>query len=189
MSLFDQIQNEPIQNRQINISSHVYDEHHILVCGELHDRRLVTTYYFDGRRREADSVHRMRICMKIDTDTLTITELDTEMPCTPHSQCHETQQSLKAIVGSRLVPGFSAQVHKHVGGPKGCIHLTTLLLAMAPAALQGYWTQTDRDPKGRRVSKEHLDRYLVNSCYVWRKDGDLIKKVTHHGEADAETSS
>lgn len=176
MSLFDQCQNDPIHNRQINITSHVYDESHILVCGELHDRRLVITYLLDGRLRDPDSIHRMRICMKVNTETLTITELDVEMPCTPHAQCLEVQQSLKSIAGLRLASGFTSRVRQLVGGPKGCIHLTTLLLAMAPAALQGYWTQADRNPRGRRVSKEHLERYLVNSCYTWREDGGALYK-------------
>jgi len=33
-----------IQSRSIEIASYECDDRHIIVCGELHDRRLVNTY-------------------------------------------------------------------------------------------------------------------------------------------------
>jgi len=37
-----------------------------------------------------------------------------------------------------IAKGFTARVKNLVGGNKGCAHLVELLLAMAPAAIQGY---------------------------------------------------
>jgi hypothetical protein len=177
MSLFDQCQTEKIQNRQIDIVTHTDGDGHILVRGELHDRRLVPTCTIDGRWRQPGSVHHMHICLKVATETLTIASAEARMTQTPHPQCESIATSMTSIAGLRLVPGFSARVRRRLGGPKGCIHLTTLLLAMAPAALQGYWTQNDRDPERRRISKAHLERYLVDTCHVWRRDGDLLAEL------------
>lgn len=177
MSLFDQCQSEKIQRRQIEVSTHACDETHILVWGELHDRRLVTTYSIDGQLREPDSMHHMHICLKVAIETLTIVDAEVRMPRTPHEQCAEIQDALAAVVGLRLVPGFSGRVRRSLGGPKGCIHLTTLLLAMAPAALQGYWTHHDRVPERRRITREHLERYLVDTCHVWRRGGENLRAL------------
>jgi hypothetical protein len=87
------------------------------------------------------------------------------------------QHSLDSIKGLQLKRGFTSEVRKRVGGRKGCIHLTTLLLAMAPAALQGYWAQHDRKPEKRRVSEEMLEHYLIDPCRVWRREGPLVDHI------------
>lgn len=184
MSLFELCHTEKIQSRQIDITTHTSEDDHILVRGDLHDRRLVPTCAIDGRWRDPGSVHHMHICLKVANETLVIVEAEARMSQTPHPQCETIAASLTSIAGLRLVPGFSARVRRRLGGPKGCIHLTTLLLAMAPAALQGYWTQNDRDPGRRRLSREHLERYLVDTCHVWRRDGELLAELAQKAGID-----
>jgi len=166
-----------IQSRSIEISTYEDDGAHIVVCGELHDRRRVTTYSLDGTKRPAATVHHMRVWIRVHTGTLAIEEVEAEMLQVPHAECTAMHKSLEAIAGLTLSPGFSAKVKQLLGGPRGCIHLTTLLLAMAPAALQGYWTHNDRHPGKRKVSGEHLERYLVDTCRVWRREGPLVQKI------------
>jgi hypothetical protein len=169
--------NRRIQSRNMEISTREDDGAHIVVCGELRDRRLVTTFALDGTERQAATVHHMRICIKVHTGTLAIEAIEGEMLQVPHADCGQMHKTLEAIQGLTLSPGFSAKVKQQLGGPRGCIHLTTLLLAMAPAALQGYWTHNDRVPERRRVSGEHLERYLVDTCRVWRREGPLVQKI------------
>jgi hypothetical protein len=52
--------------------------------------------------------------------------------------CREMENSLDEIKGLNIAPGFTSKVKKIAGGIKGCVHLTTLLLSMALAAVQGY---------------------------------------------------
>ncbi|MFZ0724837.1 MAG: DUF2889 domain-containing protein [Desulfobacterales bacterium] len=178
MNLLKEIdQKAKLQSRSIEITSYEGDDAHIIVCGELRDRRLVQTYTLEGTPREAAAVHHMRICMKVAVRTLTITEIDAELPRTPHEECADMHRTLAEIRGFTLSRGFSSRVRKKIGGRSGCIHLTTLLLAMAPAALQGYWVHNDRNPQRRRISGEHLEHYLIDTCRVWRREGPLVEKI------------
>ena len=166
-----------LQSRSIEITSYECDDEHIIVCGELRDRRLVKTYSLEGTPREAAAVHHMRICMKVAVGTLVIEEIEAELPRTPHEECVDMYRTLQEIKGFTLSRGFSSRVRKKIGGRSGCIHLTTLLLAMAPAALQGYWVHNDRNPQRRRISGEHLEHYLIDTCRVWRREGPLVEKI------------
>lgn len=175
--LIEQNKSEKIQGRRIDITSYACDDEHIIICGELQDQRLVSTYTVANQPRPPGTVHQMRICMKVATSTLTIAEIEAELAAVPHKECVELVDTVAAIKGLTLSRGFSAEVKKRIGGRNGCIHLTTLLLAMAPAALQGYWVNNDRDPARRRLSGEHLEQYLVDSCRVWRREGPLVKEI------------
>ena len=178
MKMLSQIDAEKIHNRSIDITIYANDSDHMIVYGELKDNRLIPTYSLSMERREPVTVHGMRIAMKVELKSLTIVEIEVETPQIPHQECGPVKKSLETIVGLRLKPGFSHQVRKRIGGPKGCIHLTTLLLAMAPAALQGYWTHNDRNPEKRKLTREQMDHYLVDTCYVWRREGPWLKQLT-----------
>jgi hypothetical protein len=66
-----------------------------------------------------------------------IVDLHVKIPGAPHDDlCREMENSLNDIKGLFIAPGFTSRVKKIAGGVKGCVHLTTLLLSMAPAALQ-----------------------------------------------------
>ena len=60
---------------------------------------------------------------------------------------------------------------------KGCVHLTTLLLSMAPAALQGYWIFEARNKNRNSESTDKISNYLTDTCWAWRKDGPLAKEL------------
>ena len=169
---------EKIQTRQIDVSSHEYDDNHIVICGELKDRRLVATHDLAGRPRPPLTVHHFYIEWLFSTEERRIARIWVNMQTTPHDECDQIQEKLIGLEGLKIAPGFTRQVKRLLGGRKGCIHLTTLLLAMAPAALQGYWTHADRHPDSRDITSEEMEHYLVDSCHVWRKDGPLVKTVT-----------
>ena len=177
MRLLADCKHRKIQSRKIDIASYECGDDHIVVHGELHDRRLVPTVTLEGKPRPAASVHHMRICMKVSIQSLTIEDIEAELPEIPHEECAEMYRTLEGIKGLTLSPGFSRKVKTLLGGRSGCIHLTTLLLAMAPAALQGFWVHNDRKPERRRLSRELLENYLIDTCWVWRHEGPLLKKI------------
>ena len=180
----DADQDLKIQSRNIEITTYEWDDAHIVVCGELRDRRLVSTHTLDNKPRPPAVVHHMRICIKVAIRTLTVEEIEAELPQVPHEECAEMYKTLEGIQGMILSRGFSSKVKQKLGGTRGCIHLTTLLLAMAPAALQGYWVHNDRNPDQREVSGEHLEQYLIDTCHVWRREGPLVKKITDLTQKD-----
>ena len=44
------------------------------------------------------------------------------------------------LVGLSIARGFTHRVRELFGGPRGCTHTTALLQAMAPIAMQCFWS-------------------------------------------------
>jgi hypothetical protein len=78
----------------------------------------------------------------------------------------------------RIAPGFTSKVRNIIGGPKGCAHLSGLLMAMASAALQGLWTYRAKDRQRYTDIDKTASEYLVDTCWVWRQDGPLIAQLS-----------
>ena len=168
---------EPIHSRRIAVETYEYDKSAVLVEGRLTDNRFVNTYYFTGGTRPPGIVHDMIIRMVVRGPDPTIESIEVEMPGIPREECIETQQSLAPIAGMKISPGFTERVKAAVGGAKGCTHLVALLLAMAPAALQGAWVAMARQPVDMKVFGGAALQILENTCCVWRSDGPRIEAL------------
>ena len=167
-----------IHNRNLDISSYIVNDKQILIVGELKERNLVTIYKKPDEPREPKIFHHMQIQLLIEGTALTIKDVCVKMPSTPHNEiCREMEKSLDEIKGLDIAPGFTSKIKKIAGGIKGCAHLTTLLLSMASAAVQGYWIFEARTV--HRSDKPNLDieKYLFDTCWAWRKDGPLAKNI------------
>jgi len=85
---------------------------------------------------------------------------------------------LKPLIGRTIAPGFTRWVKETLGGTRGCTHLNALLIAMAPAILQGFWNaRTARCSDVRQAGKGMSLTYLIDTCRVWRSDGPLASKL------------
>ncbi len=169
---------EKIHNRNLDISSYVIDEEHILLTGEFKERNLITVYEKSGEPIEPNVFHHMQIQLLIKISELKIVDIHSRIPGAPHDDvCREMDNCLDKIKGLIIAPGFTSKVKKNAGGIKGCVHLTTLLLSMAPAVLQGYWIFGARDKNRSENSALNLEKYLVDTCWAWRKDGPLAKNL------------
>jgi len=167
---------EKIHNRNLNISSYIVDDKHILIAGELKERNLITVYKRSGEPIEPNVFHHMQIQLLVKISELKIVDIHMKIPGAPHDNiCREMENSLDKIKGLNIAPGFTSKVKKIAGGIKGCVHLTTLLLSMAPAALQGYWIFGAREEHRSENSIFDIKKYLVDTCWAWRKDGPLTK--------------
>ena len=170
---------ENVHTRNIKISTYESDQGGIIVKGELIDDRLTPGYSPTGEERPAQTVHHMKIWMWIDGHPLSIKEIEAAMPGVPHKECVETRKSLDRIKGMSIVTGFTMKVKDILGGTAGCAHLTALLIAMAPAAIQGYWAYFSKTPDYKELSSDSMKQFLVDTCWVWRKDGELFQKLYH----------
>lgn len=181
MSLIEQCKGEKIRTRNISVAIYTIDKESIAVEGVLKDDRFVPQYTFVGDEFPPGIVHHMVVRMRIRGDSLTIEEIEVEMPCTPYEPCIENKNSLNKLKGSSIIQGFASRVKKTVGGINGCVHLTALLLSMVPAAIQGYWANLTLKPEVEIVFSEALMKFLIDSCSVWQRDRmlakDLISKI------------
>lgn len=178
MSRLMEMAGDKVHSRDISISTHPADNDCVVVEGVLLEKRLKEYYLLTGEKKPANVLHHMVLRMLLEGPTLIIREVEVEMPGVPRDACLEMRESLAPIVGLSITSGFTGTVRRLVGGVKGCFHLTSLLLAMAPAAVQGYWSNRASKPTfGESKSPERLKQLPLNTCYVWREDGPLVEKI------------
>lgn len=173
MNLVEPCKNRKIHTRKIEISTYEYDEENIVVEGILKDDILIPMYV-SGEEQEPHTPHHMVIQMLIESSSLTIRDINVEMSTVPYEWCKETLGSLDPIKNLKIEPGFTSEVKKILGEGKRCLHLTTLLLAIVPTVMQGYWTFNARKPSAADMPSGLVENYLLDTCWVWRKGGPRV---------------
>jgi len=177
MNSLKQVKGEQVHNRNINISTYECEKGGIIVEGELKDNRMKSYYKISGEQAIPGMVHHMIIRMHVIGPPLTINDIEAEMPGVPRDECRETINSLNIVKGMNISPGFTLKIKTIFGGPTGCSHLTALLLAMAPAAVQGSWSHYARKPLPDEFSPDLMNQYLIDTCWVWRREGKFAKEL------------
>ena len=167
---------QKIHNRTIDISIYEGDSDTLVMEGVLRDERLLDSYRPTGEVYPPGTLHHMIIRMLVRGPQLVIEDIEVDMPTIPHEICAETLKSLEPVKGMAIVSGFTTKVRKLVGGIKGCNHLLTLLIAMAPAAVQGAWSAMVREPIDPEFYMPAAQERVKNTCWAWREDGPLVKE-------------
>lgn len=168
-----------LHTRKMEIATYEYDRQRIIVEGFLQDDRLQLTHSLTGEKFSPGIIHHMSIRLLINCSNFVIEDVDVDLIAVPRDVCRETLQSLQPIKGLTIARGFTSKVKKLVGGIKGCTHLLELLLAMAPAAVQGFAAHQLRKPRGFDSDQaELITKYLINTCHAWREDGPFVE--THN---------
>ena len=174
---------EKLHTRNIKVSTYDYDGQRIIVEGLLKDDRFQESYSFTGEKFPSGVIHHMAIRLIVNCSNLLIEDIDVDLISVPREVCRETINCLAPIKGLTITKGFTAKVKKLAGGKKGCTHLVELILAMAPAAVQGFAAYQSKnrvvfDPDRAKMILE----FLVNTCRAWRDDGpfvEMFKKKLH----------
>jgi len=177
MHSLKQEKGEKIHTRNIKIETYGHDDKSIIVQGELVDERLKPYYNIKGERCQPCIIHHMIIRMLIEGEAITIKKVETEIDTIPRQECMETITSLEKIIGMNISAGFTKQIKDILGGVNGCTHLTSLVISMAPAAVQGYFSYIAEKPLARGFSSDLIQQYIVNSCQVWKEGGALARML------------
>jgi hypothetical protein len=170
---------KPVHERSVKIRSYCLDKDRLIVEGTLRDNQLIPGFRWDGVRRPPGVVHRIVVRILLAGWPLEILDAEAEMPKIPHELCPTTLDSVKRLIGVKIARGFNSEVRKRLGGTRGCAHMTYLVTAMGPAAMHGYWTMKDRDPRPIPKSIEEFSELpsLMNSCALWGKDGPIVRQI------------
>jgi len=161
------------------MSTFAVDETHILSTGRLKDVRLLPSFRISGEKRDPGPLHDLALHLLIRTPDLVIEDVEVEINTVPRADCRKLEQSMAGAIGLAIKGGFTFKVKGTVGGKSGCTHLVHLLVTMAPAVLQGYWALLDRresvptDEARRRAALSA--KFLKDSCYTWREDGEAYR--------------
>jgi len=174
----DKTRQQKIHNRRINTEIYEGQSDTIIVEGTLKDDRFCDSHMVTGEIRPPFTVHHMIVRMELQLPDLTILDIEVEMPSLPLESCRETRECLEPLKGLCIVAGFIARVRKRIDRKQACTHLLTLVTAMAPAAFQGAWSATIRQPVDPEIYAGMLSK-LRNTCWAWREDGPLVEKLTN----------
>ena len=182
MGLIEQASEDKIHTRNISLSTYPAKDNCVIVEGILKDDRTVGIYIATGEKKPPGTIHQMIIRMLIGPPGMTILDVEVEMVDVPRDQCVETMDSIKRLKGLQVKSGFTAKVKDLMGGNKGCAHMTTLVTSMGHEVIQGYYTffalnNNVAESKTSFEYKKGINSFLEDTCYVWRKDGPLIKKL------------
>lgn len=167
---------EKLHTRNIEVTTYDCDGERIIVEGTLKDDRCQDSHMMTGEKLHSGTIHHMSVRLLVNCSNLLIEDVDVDLISVPREVCRETIGCLTPIKGLTITKGFTAKVKKLAGGKKGCTHLVELLLAIAPAAIQGYASfqskkPTDFDPDRAKMFLQ----FLVNTCRAWREDGPLVE--------------
>lgn len=171
---------QKIHERKIDISTYEGDSDTVIVEGILKDDWLFESYRLGGERIPPGTIHHMIVRIEVKGPQLVIEDIEVEMPTVPHEDCTQTLRCLETIKGTPIASGFTRKLKALAGGHKGCIHLLTLLTAMAPAAVQGAFSAKAREPINQDAGVQNTLKKFINTCWVWREDGPLMKKYKDH---------
>jgi hypothetical protein len=178
MSGLGELKKERLSARTIRMQTFRVDDQRVLVEGSLDDERMIEVYGRDNSLLGPGPVHGMKARFLIGGIPPKILDAEAEMPEVPMEECPEVRDRVKELIGLTIAYGYSREVKKLLGGVKGCVHLTSLILAMGPAALHGWNNNNRRRPAPAEFGSFMLE-YIKNSCWVWREDGEK-----YQGEAE-----
>ena len=167
---------EKIHIRTIDTAVYPQEQGKLIVTGTLKDLRTGPSHLMNGETRPPGLLHHMTIRMVVAGPDLVIEDIEAELPQTPREECLETEDSLQPVIGMSISTGFTNRVKSVLSGPAGCSHLTALLLAMAPAAVQGFWSHIVRKPYDPADHSEKAMEVVLDTCHVWRSDGPAVKE-------------
>jgi len=177
---------EKIHGRTIDIAVYPHEEGKLMVTGTLKDWRTGPSHLMSGETRPPGILHHMIVRMVVAGPDLVIEDIEAELPQTPREECLETDESLQPVIGMSISAGFTNRVKAVLGGPAGCSHLTALLLAMAPAAIQGFWSHIVREPYDPADYSEKAMEVVLDTCHVWRSNGPTVKEYQKKLERGSE---
>lgn len=171
-----------VHSREVSIKTFDLGDQHILVEGRLKDHG-----YRPGKESfERGIVHNMVVRFQVKGPEMVIEKAEAEMPYHPRKECTEALPWIRQLEGMEIAPGYSGKVKKTIGGIKGCAHITSLVMAMGEAAVQGYWAANAAKGKiGPREQKQAAKKF-INTCHLWKEDGLIVREIRQASKDSSE---
>jgi hypothetical protein len=168
-----------IHERRIDVKTYEMGENKIRIEGTLTDERFCHSFLYSIMNFiKPGRVHRIIVAMELTLPDLMIEKAEAKMKTVPVELCREAGDVVKEIIGLRVTRGFTNRIRGIMGGRKGCLHMTNLILSMSAAALQGsyaYYTRVRED--GRIKSPDFDGSIILNSCHIWREGGPFASRL------------
>jgi hypothetical protein len=135
------------------------------------------TYSFANHDRgginSGEPIHRMHIRLTVDDD-LVVRAAEASTEAAPFTICPSVTPVFDGLLGLRVGPGWRREVLKRMNGPRGCTHLTDLLLGPVTTTI----LQTVGPARSRRqgASPNGGKPPLLDSCHAFASDSAVVKR-------------
>jgi len=176
-----------LHDREYRVRAFRMSGDRLLIRGAVRDQKPPNLYIADDDRPL--TIHHMQIDLEVGFPSLEIMKATVRFETHPHGGCPSIIDHYGGLVGLSIARGFTHKVRELFGGPRGCTHTTALLQAMAPVAVQCFWSMdaaesnraTEPEEPGRDRRGERWASNL-NTCHVWAEDGELVTNLHAGGD-------
>jgi hypothetical protein len=157
----------------------------VLLRGSVQDHKPPEGYIAGDP--EPLTMHYMVVDLTVNFPSLVITDAEVLFETYPQSECPRITDHYREVVGLSVARGFTHKVRELFGGPRGCAHVTALLQAMAPVAVQCRLSMRIDDPVTFQPAGPGSFRRadisgMINTCHAWAEDGPLVA-IADRGDA------
>lgn len=170
-----------LHDREYRVRAFRLGDDRILIQGAIRDQKPPGLYVPDDP--EPLTIHHMQLGMEIAFPALEITGATVHFESHPHNTCPTIADHYGNLVGLSIARGFTHRARDLFGGPRGCTHTSALVQAMAPVAMQCFYSMRAATAREEGEANPMLEgvrnrdegwRRIVNTCHVWAEDGDAV---------------
>lgn len=178
-----------LHDREYRVRAYRLGSDRLLLQGAVRDQKPPGLYI--AADPEPLTIHHMQLSITVAFPELVIVDAVCHFESHPFATCPTITGHYGDLIGLSIARGFTHRVRELFGGPNGCTHTTALLQAMAPVAVQCFWSMNAAAQREAgnaaflpgRGDDGGMWRRNVNTCHVWAEDGDLVA-ARERGESD-----
>jgi hypothetical protein len=170
-----------LHDREYRVRAYRLSDDRIVIQGAVRDQKPPGLYL--QADPEPITVHHMQVSLEIAFPSLEIVDAVVHFESHPRDECPRITDHYRSLIGLSVARGFTHKIRELFGGPRGCAHTTALLQAMAPIAVQCFWSMKaaraalagDLDPMlDPRRHDDQMWRRSIDTCHVWAEDGQAV---------------
>lgn len=185
----------PIHDREYRVRAYRRSPELMTLRGAVRDQKPPGLYL----EMDPDplTVHHMQLELDIAFPSFEITRAEVTYESHPHETCPGISPHYDKLVGLSIARGFTHRVRELFGGPRGCTHVTALVQAMAPVAIQASWSMRASAAResgtwrllagegGDQAARRAAYAMNLNTCHVWDENGEMVQHLENGGSFGA----
>lgn len=171
-----------LHDREYRVRAYRKAPDRVLIRGAVRDQKPPGLYLADDP--DPLTIHHMQLDLEISFPYLEIVDANVVFEMHPMDNCPTIIDHYQNLIGISIARGFTHKVRELFGGPRGCTHTTALLQAMAPVAVQCFWSmraagarEAGRSDSPAPSADDQTWRMNIGSCHMWAEDGEEVERL------------
>ncbi|HUF98157.1 MAG TPA: DUF2889 domain-containing protein [Ilumatobacter sp.] len=171
-----------LHDREYRVRAYRLADDRLLIQGAIRDQKPPGLYIGDDP--DPLTVHHMQLSLEVAFPALEIVDATVHFESHPHPSCPSIIDHYGGLVGLSIARGFTHAVRERFGGPRGCTHTTALLQAMAPVAVQCFYSMTAASARDEGkpspietgdIDDDQAWKRIIGTCHVWDPEGAAVQ--------------